>query len=226
MRVRPQMSAATSTHRAVLAAEAVDALAVRPDGVYVDGTFGRGGHSRPILARLGPRGRLIALDRDPQAVAAAREIRDARFSIMHVAFSGLAQALDAQGAAHAQGMLFDLGVSSPQIDDPARGFSFRADGPLDMRMDPTQGQSRPNGWPQRAKRNSGRSSGGMGKNGLLNRLQRRLLLLAGTRPSARPANLPISWLRRSAHGSRARIRRRAPFKLYGFSSIGSLRKCR
>jgi len=135
------MSAATATHRAVLAAEAVDALAVRPDGVYVDGTFGRGGHSRPILARLGPRGRLIALDRDPQAVEAAREIRDARFSIMHVAFSGLAQALDAQGAAHAQGMLFDLGVSSPQIDDPARGFSVRADGPLDMRMDPTQGQS-------------------------------------------------------------------------------------
>jgi 16S rRNA (cytosine1402-N4)-methyltransferase len=135
------MSAATPTHRAVLAAEAIEALALRPDGIYVDGTFGRGGHSRLILERLGPRGRLIALDRDPQAVAAAREIRDPRLSIVHTAFSKLAQALDAQGAAHAQGMLFDLGVSSPQLDEAARGFSFRADGPLDMRMDPTQGQS-------------------------------------------------------------------------------------
>ena len=135
------MSAATPTHRAVLAAEALEALALRPDGIYVDGTFGRGGHSRLILERLGPRGRLIALDRDPQAVAAAGQIRDARFSIAHTAFSGLAPALDALGAGQVQGMLFDLGMSSPQIDDPARGFSFRADGPLDMRMDPTAGES-------------------------------------------------------------------------------------
>jgi len=133
------MSATPLQHRAVLAAEAVDALAVRPDGAYVDGTFGRGGHSRLILERLGPRGRLVALDRDPQAVDAARQIRDARFSIVHTAFGRLAPTLDAQGAGQVQGMLFDLGVSSPQIDDPARGFSFRADGPLDMRMDPTQG---------------------------------------------------------------------------------------
>ncbi len=135
------MSATTPTHRAVLATEAVDALALRPEGIYVDGTFGRGGHSRLILERLGPRGRLIALDRDPQAVEAARQVRDARFSIVHTAFSGLAHALEAKGVAQAHGMLFDLGVSSPQIDDPARGFSFRADGPLDMRMDTTQGQS-------------------------------------------------------------------------------------
>ena len=135
------MSAAPPTHRAVLADEAVAALALRPDGTYVDGTFGRGGHSRRILEQLGPQGRLIALDRDPQAVAAAREIRDARFSIVHTAFSALAQALDAQGVAQAQGMLFDLGVSSPQLDEAARGFSFRSDGPLDMRMDPTQGMS-------------------------------------------------------------------------------------
>jgi 16S rRNA (cytosine1402-N4)-methyltransferase len=135
------MSATSPTHRAVLAAEAIDALALRPEGLYVDGTFGRGGHSRLILERLGPRGRLIALDRDPQAVESARQIRDARFSIVHTAFGGLAQALDKQGVAQAHGMLFDLGVSSPQIDDPARGFSFRADGPLDMRMDTTQGQS-------------------------------------------------------------------------------------
>ena len=135
------MSAAPPSHRAVLAAEAVAALALRPDGTYVDGTFGRGGHSRRILEQLGPQGRLIALDRDPQAVEAARGIRDARFAIVHTAFSALAHALDAQGVAQAQGMLFDLGVSSPQLDDAARGFSFRNDGPLDMRMDPTQGVS-------------------------------------------------------------------------------------
>lgn len=135
------MSAAPGTHRPVLAAEALDALAIRADGIYVDGTFGRGGHSRLILERLGPRGRLIALDRDPQAVSAARAIADARFSITHAPFSALAQALEAQGVALAQGMLFDLGVSSPQLDDPQRGFSFRADGPLDMRMDPSQGAS-------------------------------------------------------------------------------------
>ena len=99
------MSAAPGTHRPVLAAEALDALAIRADGTYVDGTFGRGGHSRLILERLGPRGRLIALDRDPQAVSAARAIADARFSITHAPFSALAQALDAQGAALAQGML-------------------------------------------------------------------------------------------------------------------------
>jgi len=135
------MSQAATAHRPVLAAEAIEALALRPDGIYVDGTFGRGGHSRLILERLDAGGRLIALDRDPDAVAAARGIADARFSIMHAPFSALAQALDAQGVAHAQGMLFDLGVSSPQLDDPARGFSFRADGPLDMRMDPSQGLS-------------------------------------------------------------------------------------
>jgi len=129
------------THLPVLATEALDALAVRADGTYVDGTFGRGGHSRLILERLGPQGRLIALDRDPQAVAAARAITDARFCITHAPFSALAQALDEQGAALAQGMLFDLGVSSPQLDDPQRGFSFRAAGPLDMRMDPSQGTS-------------------------------------------------------------------------------------
>jgi len=129
------------THVPVLAVEAIAALAIRPDGIYVDGTFGRGGHSRLILERLGPRGRLVALDRDPQAVAAARTLADARFSITHAPFSALAQALDEKGAAQVQGMLFDLGVSSPQLDDPARGFSFRDDGPLDMRMDPSQGMS-------------------------------------------------------------------------------------
>jgi 16S rRNA (cytosine1402-N4)-methyltransferase len=128
-------------HSPVLLAEAVQALALRADGTYVDGTFGRGGHARALLERLGPRARLIALDRDPQAEAAAREIRDARFSFARTPFSALARVLDAQGVALAHGMLFDLGVSSPQLDEAARGFSFRADGPLDMRMDPTQGPS-------------------------------------------------------------------------------------
>lgn len=135
------MSESTPAHRAVLLEEAVAALAVRADGVYVDLTFGRGGHSRAILARLGPAGRLIALDRDPQAVAAAKEIADSRFSIVHAPFSELARVLDALGIGQVQGVLADLGVSSPQLEDAARGFSFRADGPLDMRMDPTRGVS-------------------------------------------------------------------------------------
>ena len=123
-------------HRPVLEAEAVAALAVKAGGVYVDGTFGRGGHSRAILAQLGPQGRLIALDRDPDAAAAARGIDDPRFSFVQTKFSDLS-ALPPK----VDGMLFDLGVSSPQLDDPRRGFSFRADGPLDMRMDPASGTS-------------------------------------------------------------------------------------
>ena len=125
-------------HTPVLLAESVTALAIRPDGSYVDGTFGRGGHSRAILERLGPHGRLIALDRDPQAAEAARQWADARFSFFRVPFSRLSEALEGRKA---DGMLFDLGMSSPQLDDPARGFSFRADAPLDMRMDPTEGAS-------------------------------------------------------------------------------------
>jgi 16S rRNA (cytosine1402-N4)-methyltransferase len=123
-------------HEPVLAREAIEALAIRPDGVYVDGTFGRGGHTRLILERLGPNGRLIALDRDPQAAEAARAISDARFTFFKARFSDLSMV-----ASGVQGMLFDLGVSSPQLDDPARGFSFRHDGPLDMRMDPEAGMS-------------------------------------------------------------------------------------
>ncbi|MDW8469334.1 MAG: 16S rRNA (cytosine(1402)-N(4))-methyltransferase RsmH [Burkholderiales bacterium] len=126
-------------HRPVLLAEAIEALAIDPAGVYLDLTFGRGGHSREILARLGPAGRLIALDRDPAAVAAARALEDARFSIHRARFSALERVLDASGVERVHGVLADLGVSSPQLEDPARGFSFRADGPLDMRMDPDEG---------------------------------------------------------------------------------------
>ncbi|MGH8670194.1 MAG: 16S rRNA (cytosine(1402)-N(4))-methyltransferase RsmH, partial [Burkholderiales bacterium] len=123
-------------HIPVLTAQATAALAIRADGTYMDGTFGRGGHSRAILAQLGPQGRLIALDRDPQAEDAARQLLDPRFSFFRKKFSALQEVL---GARQVQGMLFDLGVSSPQLDDPARGFSFRGDAPLDMRMDPTAG---------------------------------------------------------------------------------------
>jgi 16S rRNA (cytosine1402-N4)-methyltransferase len=128
-------------HVAVLAQEAMEALNIRSGGVYVDCTFGRGGHSRLILERLGSGGRLLALDRDPEAVAAARAINDPRFSAMHRAFSGLAAALHEAGLARVDGVLLDLGVSSPQIDDVRRGFSFRGDAPLDMRMNPRHGIS-------------------------------------------------------------------------------------
>ncbi len=137
-------------HRPVLLDECLQALGLVGDetpfgGVFLDATFGRGGHSAGILERLGPTGRLLALDRDPQAIQFAREqspLRlDQRFSIAHSRFSDLASALDAAGIDQIDGALFDLGVSSPQLDQAERGFSFKNDGPLDMRMDPTHGQS-------------------------------------------------------------------------------------
>ncbi len=127
-------------HQTVLLQEAVDGLHIAPSGVYVDATFGRGGHSRLILQMLGPQGRLIALDRDPEAVAAARDIHDPRFEILHAPFGRLAACLHEKGVLQIDGLLVDLGVSSPQIDEAARGFSFRSDGPLDMRMDPSSGE--------------------------------------------------------------------------------------
>ena len=123
------------SHTAVLAEQAVDGLNVRSDGIYVDCTFGRGGHSRRILARLGPAGRLLGLDRDAEAVAAAGAIVDGRFCILHGRFSRLRELAAGAGIVAADGILLDLGVSSPQLDDPARGFSLRFDAPLDMRMD-------------------------------------------------------------------------------------------
>ena len=127
------------SHTAVLLEQAVEGLQVRSDGCYVDCTFGRGGHSRLILARLGRAGRLIALDRDPYAVAAGGEIGDGRFRMLHGRYSRLAELAASAGVTAADGVLLDLGVSSPQLDDPARGFSFRHDAPLDMRMDPGAG---------------------------------------------------------------------------------------
>ncbi len=124
-------------HQTVLLQEAVRALMTDPHGTYVDGTFGRGGHSRLILQNLAPQGRLLAFDRDPAAVASAVQWDDPRFSIQHATFSDMVQLPEAS----VQGVLLDLGMSSPQIDDASRGFSFRHDGPLDMRMNPEAGQS-------------------------------------------------------------------------------------
>ena len=137
------MSNAEYQHITVLLNEAVDALAVSEDGIYVDGTFGRGGHSRLILSRLGSQGRLIVFDKDPQAIEAAQKLaeQDGRVTVVHDGFSSFQTTLDKLGIEEIDGALFDLGISSPQIDDGARGFSFRFDAPLDMRMDPTRGMS-------------------------------------------------------------------------------------
>jgi 16S rRNA (cytosine1402-N4)-methyltransferase len=129
-------------HKPVLAAEALEGLALEAGGYYVDATFGRGGHSALILQALGREGRLLALDRDPQAIAAGRSrfADEVRLTLLHAPFADLATLVPAHAHQSAcRGVLFDLGVSSPQLDDPQRGFSFRADGPLDMRMDPTRG---------------------------------------------------------------------------------------
>ena len=137
------MSAQELAHVTVLLHEAVDSLAVKPDGVYVDGTFGRGGHSRLILSKLGVNGRLVVFDKDPQAIAVARQLAEAdkRVQVVHGGFSSFQVALKELGIEAVDGALFDLGVSSPQIDDAERGFSFRYDAPLDMRMDTTHGQT-------------------------------------------------------------------------------------
>jgi len=134
-------TASAWSHTTVLLPEAVQALVTQSAGTYVDGTFGRGGHARAVLAALGPGGRLIAFDRDLEAVAAAALIDDARFSIHHGNFGDMATELSAIGIGHVDGVLLDLGISSPQVDNPARGFSFRADAPLDMRMDTSRGET-------------------------------------------------------------------------------------
>ena len=133
--------APTPPHVPVLWAPVLEGLAIQAAGTYLDGTFGRGGHARGILARLGPDGRLLVMDKDPEAIreATALASSDQRVRVRHASFATLGDWPDAQGGL--DGVLFDLGVSSPQLDDAARGFSFRNDGPLDMRMDPTQGMS-------------------------------------------------------------------------------------
>jgi 16S rRNA (cytosine1402-N4)-methyltransferase len=132
---------ARSEHISVLLQEAVAALNIRADGVYIDSTFGRGGHSRAILQLLGSAGRLIALDKDLAAIESAKKISDKRFTILHAGFASLKDSLQKIGVTKADGILLDIGVSSPQIDDAERGFSFRFDAPLDMRMDTSRGMT-------------------------------------------------------------------------------------
>ena len=128
-------------HKTVLLEEAVEALRIKADGTYVDATFGRGGHSRAILARLGSAGRLIAIDRDPEALAFAKRIVDSRLTVFQAEFGRIGRVIADADVEEVDGVLLDLGVSSPQLDSAARGFSFRFDGPLDMRMDPGHGKS-------------------------------------------------------------------------------------
>jgi 16S rRNA (cytosine1402-N4)-methyltransferase len=142
----------TSEHTAVLVEEALAALAVEAGGYYVDATFGRGGHTARLLQAVGGEGRVLAIDRDPQAIEAgrARFADEMRLTLLHASFADLGTLVPAHGGGRAcRGVLFDLGVSSPQLEDPARGFSFRADGPLDMRMDTTRGEP-VSGWLARA----------------------------------------------------------------------------
>lgn len=135
------MTTEAAQHVSVLLQESIEALAIKPDGIYLDATFGRGGHSRAILAQLNAQGKLYALDRDPTAIAAAEALRDdPRFTIIHTPFSRLDEVLETQHLrGKLDGILFDLGVSSPQLDDADRGFSFMREGPLDMRMDTSCG---------------------------------------------------------------------------------------
>ncbi len=142
-RLKKRVMSQNFAHLSVLLQETVDGLNIRPDGIYIDGTFGRGGHSRQILSRLGEQGRLIAIDRDPAAIEAAKQFADdPRFTIVHGGFGQLADYVEQLGlAGKIDGVLLDLGVSSPQLDDAERGFSFLRDGPLDMRMDNSQGET-------------------------------------------------------------------------------------
>ena len=136
------MTAGDFRHTSVLLEESIAALEVKPDGIYVDATFGRGGHSKHILEQLSPQGRLLAFDRDPQAIAAGQRLQDQRLRLLHAPFSEMYTELqELHLATEIDGVLMDLGVSSPQLDDPDRGFSFSRDGALDMRMDPTRGIS-------------------------------------------------------------------------------------
>ncbi|MBC7944092.1 MAG: 16S rRNA (cytosine(1402)-N(4))-methyltransferase RsmH [Burkholderiales bacterium] len=132
---------APAAHLPVMLAEAIEALQVQPDGIYVDCTFGRGGHSRAILQRLGSAGRVIAMDKDIDAIAAAHTLADRRLDVLHEGYAQMAAALHRAGIEHVNGILLDLGISSPQLDTAARGFSFSLGGPLDMRMDQSRGET-------------------------------------------------------------------------------------
>jgi 16S rRNA (cytosine1402-N4)-methyltransferase len=208
-----------ATHITVLLDEAVDALAIKPAGVYVDGTFGRGGHSRKILEKLGAQGRLIALDRDLAAIDAAAAIQDPRFQIVHSHFSAIQKALAGLDVKQVDGVLLDIGISSPQIDEGERGFSFRFDGPLDMRMDQSRGQTAAEFIAQATEQQLTGVIKDYGEERFAKQIARAIA-------SPLPDNLPRSWQGRFQKSSLAKTRRRVPFRLYGFSSIRSLKNWR
>ena len=179
-------------HITVLLDEAVEALDVRVDGCYLDGTFGRGGHSRLLLSKLGPDGRLLGFDKDPQAIATGQALaaEDGRFVIVQRSFAEMAAAIAEQGlAGKVQGVLLDLGVSSPQLDDPERGFSFMNDGPLDMRMDPTRGVSAAEFIAQAPEEEIARVFKEYGEERFARRMARAVVLRRETEPFLRTGDL-------------------------------------
>ena len=180
------------SHITVLLEEAVEALAVRPDGCYLDGTFGRGGHSRLILEGLGPQGRLLGFDKDPQAIATGQALaaEDGRFVIVQRSFAELGEELAARALlGKVSGVLLDLGVSSPQLDDPERGFSFLNDGPLDMRMDPTRGVSAAQWLADAGEADIARVFKDYGEERFAKRMARAVVERRGERPFLRTADL-------------------------------------
>lgn len=179
-------------HKPVLLDEAIDALVTRKDGHYVDGTFGRGGHSRALVARLNEQGRLLALDKDPQAIAAGMESlgSDDRVTLIQGSFAELEQwILDWGVGDRVDGILLDLGVSSPQLDDPERGFSFREDGPLDMRMDPTRGVSAAEWLNEAPEREISRVLWEFGEERHARRIARKIVTARGQKPLERTSEL-------------------------------------
>ncbi|MGD8788301.1 MAG: 16S rRNA (cytosine(1402)-N(4))-methyltransferase RsmH [Burkholderiales bacterium] len=177
------------SHKTVLLKEAVDALDIKTDGIYVDGTYGRGGHTGEILSRLGAQGRVIALDRDPQAVAAARQVVDARLVARRARFSALREVLVELGVDGVDGVLLDLGVSSPQVDQAVRGFSFRQDGPLDMRMDPDSGPSAAEWLMQASEKEIGEVIRDYGEERFAKQIARAIVAARSQRPLQRTGEL-------------------------------------
>jgi 16S rRNA (cytosine1402-N4)-methyltransferase len=209
-------------HVPVLLEEAVAALEVKPSGTYVDATFGRGGHARAILARLGEAGRLVAIDRDPSAVSAAESLaaRDPRFAFRRAWFSELPDVLRALALAQVDGALFDLGISSPQIDDPTRGFSYRMDGPLDMRMDPTRGESAADFIARASVRELTEVIRDYGEERFAQSIARRIAAARARSPVVRTGQLRQVVAKPSARGRGVigvRIRPRARSRPFGFS---------
>ncbi|MGD9000146.1 MAG: 16S rRNA (cytosine(1402)-N(4))-methyltransferase RsmH [Granulosicoccaceae bacterium] len=182
----------TFTHRPVLLDEVLAALSLRPDGLYVDGTFGRGGHARAVLQRLGENGRLLALDRDPQAIRVAQQLaeQDSRFTIKQGSFTTMQAQVENLGwTGKVDGILLDLGVSSPQLDDPSRGFSFQHNGPLDMRMDNTRGMTAAQWLASASERDIAIVLREYGEERYAKRIARAIVLACKERPIATTAEL-------------------------------------